>query len=211
MGLTNVVFNSVALVLSFTAVIISIASARRRATEARRANVMLFFSELGQRARTPDFLNAQEYVLTELGQFDPNLGLHGLPEPARDYALLVGYFYQDLGALVTTGVMDEDLAVALYYTNIKDVWHALEPYVRGETALRRSRGGAPIFGSFEHIAAYAESVSPDEIRSKFVRRSFPSAVVDAQTPFDGGVLREKRNLSDPASSSPPSVQAPKSE
>jgi hypothetical protein len=191
MSVANAIFDSVALLLSFTAVVISVISAHRQATAARRANVMSLFSALGQRARSPEFLEAQTYVQTSLDQYDPNLGLHGLPRPARDYALLVGYFYQDVGALVTTGVIDEDLAVAMYYTNIKDAWHALEPYIRGETKLRRSRGGGPIFGSFEHIAAYAESVSVDRVRSKFVRRSFPPAVVDAQPPVVDPTLGDR--------------------
>jgi hypothetical protein len=178
MSVANAIFNVAALAFSFMAILISAISARRQAADSRHANVILFMTELGQRTRSPDFRKAYEYVQTQLSQFDPTLGLFGLPEPARDHALLVGSFYQDVSTLVVTGVLDEDLAVIMYYTSIKEVWRALEPYILAERNIRRLRGTGSMYESFEHLAVYAESVPHEKVRQKLRRRSFPAAEVN---------------------------------
>jgi hypothetical protein len=178
MSAANAIFSVAALVFSFIAILISAISARRQTIDARRGNVISFLTELAQRARSQDFRKAEDYVLTQLSQFDPAVGVYGLPEPACDYALLVGGFYQDVGVLVVTGVLDEDLAVGMYYSGIKEVWRALEPFILSEREIRRLRGAGSFFGSFEHIAVYTESVPHEQVRQKFLRRSFPATEPD---------------------------------
>lgn len=134
--------------------------------------------------------------MTELSNYDSSLGIAKLPRPARDHVWQVGGFYQDLGVLVNTGVLDEDLAAALHYTGIKDTWRALEPYIRAEREHRRERTGGGIFGSFESLAAHVNSISYQEVLGKFVRRSFPShsapsrAVPCPAKPGDGDTMEE---------------------
>jgi hypothetical protein len=173
MNVASVTFNIAALLFSFTAILISAASARRQAVESRRSNMMSFMTELGQRTRSPEFRNAYDFILADLPQFDPALGIYGLPEAARSQVTLVGGFYQDLGTLVATGVLDEELVTTMYYTSIKTIWHALEPFILGERNLRRSRGVGGSYGYFEHLAVYADAMSPEEVGRKFHRRSFP--------------------------------------
>jgi hypothetical protein len=67
---------------------------------------MAYMTELGQLSRSRPFREARNYVLHKLQEFDPALGVYGLPEPACDHALLVGGFYQDIGALVVSGVIE---------------------------------------------------------------------------------------------------------
>jgi hypothetical protein len=191
----SAIFNITALIFSFAAVVISIISAQRQATDARRGNYISFISELGQRLRSPEFLSAQDYVLTQLSQFDPTLGIYGLPAPAREHVLLVGGFYQDLGVLVVTGVIDEKLAVAMYYSGIKEVWRSLEPYISGERKIRHSRGMGGMYGSFEHIAVYAETTPYEKLLQVFYRRrSFPLAEIGpVNTNGDGSASQKSEN------------------
>jgi hypothetical protein len=183
MGVGNVIFNVAALAFSFGAILISAISAQRQTADARRANYILFVSELGQRYRSGDFRKAQDYISTELSKFDPVLGIYNLPDPARGYVLLVGGFYQDLGLLALTGALNEDIAVATYYSGIKEAWLALEPYIRGERETRRSRGAGSMWGSFEHIAVYVESVPFDKVTRKLHRRRrFPAVEVKPVAP-----------------------------
>jgi hypothetical protein len=202
MSVANAIFSATALVLSFVAILVSVISARRQSADARLANVIMFMNELGQTIRSQVFLNAQDYVLTQLSQFDPSLGVYGLPEPAREYALRVGGFYQDLGVLVVNGVLDENLAVSLYYAGIKDVWRALEPYILGEREKRRLRGAGGMYGSFEHIAAYVESTPHEKVVQRFRRRRFPAFEVTPGAAV-GGTATASGDASRP--------QAPKAE
>jgi len=173
MSVAGSIFNIAALIFSFVAILISAASARRQTVESRRSNMMSFMTELGQRTRSPEFRNAYDYILTDLSKFDPALGIYALPEAERSQVTLVGGFYQDLGTLVVTGVLDEDLGTTMYYTSIKTMWHALEPFIHGERNLRRSRGVGGSYTNFEHLAVYADSMSPEDVGRKFHRRSFP--------------------------------------
>lgn len=182
MSVVSAIFNIAALLFSFVAILISAASARRQAVESRRSNMMSFMTELGQRTRSSEFRNAYDYILTDLPQFDPALGIYALPEAGRSQVVLIGGFYQDLGTLVVTGVLDEDLVTAMYYTSIKTMWHALEPFILGERNLRRSRGVGGSYTYFEHLAVYADSMSPEDVGRKFHRRSFPVIPVNPDGP-----------------------------
>lgn len=182
MSAANAIFNVAALAFSFLAIIVSVVSARRQTTDARRAMVISFITDLGQRTRSQHFREARDYVLTQLSQHDPALGIYGLPEPARDHVVLVGGFYQDVGTLTLTGVLDKDLAAAFYYTDIKDVWRALERYIIGERNKRQLRGGGSVFTAFEDLAFHVDSVSEKKLLRKFPRHSFHRTEVGPGAP-----------------------------
>jgi len=148
---------------------------------------MSYMTQLGRIVASPDFREAREYILTQLSQFDPALGVYGLPKPACDHALLVGGFYQDIGALAVQGVVDENLVIGMHFTGIKESWRALEPYIRGERELRRAKGYGSFFGSFEHLAVYVESIPHEKIQGRVQRRRFPEASVGKVQP--GGLSR----------------------
>jgi hypothetical protein len=183
MDMTTVTYNILALVFSLIAIIISAVSALRQTSDVRRSNLMLYMTEKGEFYRSKAYRNAHDYIITELSQFDPAVvGVYGLPEPAIDYVLLVGGFYQDIGTLVGTRVIQEDWAAALYYTGIKEMWHALEPYIQGERERRRAKALGNFWGSFEAIAAYVDSVLHEKVRRKFLHRRFSALSVGLVKP-----------------------------
>ncbi|MEU9734329.1 hypothetical protein [Streptomyces sp. NPDC048002] len=159
------------------AVVIAAASALRQASDTRRSNLLLYTLELGSRARAPEFKEAAEFVTTSLDGRDPAPGITGLPPAEREKVLLVGGFYQDLGMLVVTGVLEERIAVAIHYTGIKTVWRVLEPFIQAERRLLDERGAGGLWGAFEHLAVYVEATPYDEMRrmndKRFSRRRFP--------------------------------------
>lgn len=172
----NTAYSITALAFSFLAILVSVVSARRQTADVRRSNLMLYMTGRGEFVRSQAYREARDYIMTQLSQFDRvAFGVYGLPKPAIDYVLLAGGFYQDIGALVVTGVIEEDLAAALYYRGFREVWQALEPYIRGERELRRARGSGEFWGSFEHVAVYVNSVPHEKVRRKFLHRSFPFA------------------------------------
>jgi hypothetical protein len=185
MDMTTAVYSTIALVFSLVAIVISVVSALRQTSDVRRSNLMLYMTEKGQFYRSKSYRKARDYIITELPQFDPAaVGVYGLPEPAIDHVLLVGGFYQDIGTLAVTRVIQEDLAAALYYTGVKEMWQALEPYIQGERAIRQAKGLGSFWGSFEDIAAYVNSVPHEQVRRKFLRRRFPASPVGLARPTD---------------------------
>ncbi|MFJ4988038.1 hypothetical protein ACIP9H_30060 [Streptomyces sp. NPDC088732] len=173
MNAMNTVFNAVALSFSLLALLVSAVSARRQAEDVRRTNLLLFVVELSAAARAPEFRESLEYVRDRMGGHDPAAGVTGLPRPARDHAHRAGGFYQELGVLVVTGVIDEDKAVAMHYTGIKETWRALEPFVRAERQRLAAREGGGFWGSFEHLAVYTARTPYSDLGARFPRRRFP--------------------------------------
>lgn len=176
-SLNDAFFNVVTLAVALVAGVIAAASSLRQASDTRRTNLLVYTAELGSRTRTPEFREAMDFVRTSLGAYDPVSGISDLPSPAREHLLLVGGFYQDLGMLVVTGVIEEDIAIAVHYTGIKASWRAMEPFIRMERRRLDEQQGGGLYGSFEHLAVYTEAVPYDrmraEINRKFPRRRFP--------------------------------------
>lgn len=167
-------YDAITLALSLLAILIATISIMQQGSGVRRSNLMIYMTEKGEFFRSKEYREAWSYIITELSEFNPaTVGVYDLPEPAIDYVLLVGGFYQDIGLLVVTGVIQEDLAAALYYRGIKEAWRTLEPYIRGERELRGAKGVGNFWGSFEDIAAYVDSVPHEKVRRKFLRRRFP--------------------------------------
>jgi hypothetical protein len=176
-NLTSALFNAAALGFSLAAVLVAVLSGRRQASDVRRSNLLLYMIDMGARRWTPGFIEARDFVMTRLSEHDPAVGISGLPTPARDCVFEVGGFYQDIGSLVVNGVVDEDFVIAMHYTGIKDIWRALEPYIYAEREHLRERGAGSLFGSFEHLAVYVETVPADEVigavADRLHRRKFP--------------------------------------
>lgn len=192
----NALFDAATLGFSLAAIIVSVVSSRRQSANDQRSNLLAFLVGIGGRNRSPEFRDAQDYILTELSNYDPSLGVTKLPRPARDHVWQVGGFYQDLGVLVNTGIINEDLAAALHYTGIKETWRSLEPYIQAERERRRERTGGGLFSSFESLAAYVNTVPHQQVLDKFVRREFPSRpapsrdTARAATPDDGNTKED---------------------
>ncbi|GAA3155224.1 hypothetical protein ACFQ0X_43385 [Streptomyces rectiviolaceus] len=173
MDATSAAVNVLALAFSLSAVIVAVLSAQRQASDTRRTNWLIFIGEMMARSRTPAFREARDYLLVSLQEHNRALGVTRLPSPARDHIFLVGSYYQDLGVLVVSGVIDEDMAVAIHYTGIKSVWRAIQPYVLAEREHRSAQEGGGFFGAFEHLAVYTETVPYETISKRFPQRYFP--------------------------------------
>lgn len=176
-------YDAITLSFSLVAILIAMISIMQQGSSVRRSNLMIYMTEKGEFFRSKDYRKAWDYILNELSRFDPAVvGVYDLPEPAIDYVLLVGGFYQDIGLLVVTEVIQKDLAAALYYRGIKEAWHVLEPYIHGERELRGTKGMGSFWGSFEDIAAYVNSIPHEKARRKFLRRRFSVPVAGSVKP-----------------------------
>jgi hypothetical protein len=144
----------------------------------RSGNQIAAFNELRETTQKPDFQDAQQFVQTQLESNlqDPALR-HQLEHPrARTeevapviaLATTVGNFYEGMGALVRTGLVDKDLVLDIYSDRVIGAWENLAPV----TSIVRRRVGDALWENFEYltvlsedfIAAYPKGTYPAGVR-----------------------------------------------
>lgn len=172
MSTMNSIYNDAVLFLSLIAILVTVMSVQRQAANVRQSNFMLFTNQMGRVRRSSEFRDAEDYIVNELHNYNPRNGIRGLPSPARDHALLVGDFYQDVGTLVVRGTLEKNLMIAIFYTHIKEAWRALEPFVLVERDLLQSSCGGHLYGSFEGLARDIDKISIDKVRERYLRHAF---------------------------------------
>jgi hypothetical protein len=188
-SITALIFSFLAVISSFLAITVSVRSARQQSADVRRSNLMIFINEKVALHRSPEYQEASNYIRAELPKIDPARGVYDLPTPAREHVLLVGGFYHDLGTLALTGVLEQDLVVALFYANIKEMWRILDPYIRRERDVWKSKNAGDFWPSFEHLAVYVDTVSHEKVCEKYWGRRlrFPATPQEATPPGDPSV------------------------
>jgi hypothetical protein len=96
--------------------------------------------EAFREARTDEWFEAFDWVRLNLArEHSPELGLSGLPEDARRHLRKVGFFYDNLGVLVASGVVPEDLVLGFFGPGMATGWHAIRPYFEVEGKARGLR------------------------------------------------------------------------
>lgn len=125
---------------------------------ARGSNQIAALDELREAFQSREFAEAQTFVDTRIGELvkDPAFRYQWANRAARtdeflaqiQYIRLIGNYFEDVGALILAGLLDADLAIPIYGTDIVRAWDALEPV----TAVGRRRGGAAIWENFEYAA-----------------------------------------------------------
>lgn len=125
---------------------------------ARGSNQIAALDELREAFQSREFSEAQSFVDTRVGELvkDPAFRYQWANRAARtdeflaqiQYVRLIGNYFEDVGALILAGLLDADLAIPIYGTDIVRAWDALEPI----TAIGRRRGGAAIWENFEYAA-----------------------------------------------------------
>ena len=126
-----------ALAVSVVALVVSATLAARQVRLLRDANhlpaIVDLFSEFRNVALHNDFYYVTEQLRKE---HDPQLGLSGLPEPAKSAAYNVAYYFNTLALMVGFGVFDDRrLFVTAIRQRIVSAWGALKPYVLAERSL----------------------------------------------------------------------------
>lgn len=162
--------NLVALVISLAALVISMLLTLRQLRLANSENHLPVVLDTFKETRVPAWFEAQEYVLNELAKdHKPDCGYRGLPEQARSRATVVGTFYDDLGKLVAHGMIEQNLVIGSYGTNIVRLWDALAPYVYTE----RRKHGLNFWIYFEDLAARTAATHPSVVYADLRLRSRP--------------------------------------
>ena len=129
---------------------------------ARGSNQIAALNELQDASQTRQYEEAQHSVSTELaGKLkDPEFRYQLVNRAARTVENrafmgkinLVGNFYEHLGLLVKTGLIDRELALDFWSGTTPLAWEALAPYL----AIARRSAGDATWENFEFLAVLSQ-------------------------------------------------------
>ncbi len=140
-----VIVGIVALAVSAVSLGVSTFLALRQTALLKSSNLLPIVMELLAEFRNAEFHDRYRFVVEKLREeYEPELGISGLPKPARCAVLDIAYYFQTFVALEGFGIMRE--AKMLRNLNARtilnfraiEVWGCIEPYVLAERA--RSSG-----------------------------------------------------------------------
>lgn len=154
--------NTLATLGTFVVIAATAIAAIVQLSHARSSNQIAALNELRETMETPDFQNAQQFVMAGLQTRvrDPAFRHQYFDRSARtDDAWLqfakvnrVGNFFETLGTLVKAGMVDRDLTLDILSGNIAQGWALLAPMI----AIARRREGAGLWENFEYIAVLSQ-------------------------------------------------------
>jgi hypothetical protein len=129
---------------------------------ARTSNQIAALNELREMMEQSEFRVAQQFVITELPSklLDPAFRYQISAVSARtgeNQALIaklrtIGNYYEGMGVLVKSGLVDPELALDMWSDNIRMAWERLSPVA----AIDRRSGGDSSWENFEYVTVLAQ-------------------------------------------------------
>jgi hypothetical protein len=170
----SLIGNAVTAGVSILALAVSSWILFRQTKYTRDSNHVQVVRELLREFRTPGFIASLDYVRQRLAkEHDPSRGISGLPNPAREHVLNIGYYYQSLGILVKFNISDSRTFILTMGRQITAAWQAVAPYVYAE----REQGvpGVYSLSFFEDLAVKSSALTHEEALRVLKLRRFPRA------------------------------------
>lgn len=141
---------------TFIVIAASAVAALMQLRHMRSGNAISLLTSYNNEFDTQEFQLAFAYVRSELPERikdDTVLNeLAAAPPFLGEYAAIrtIANFFEDMGAFVLTGLLDERIVCTLYSENVTSAWNAIAPV----TALLRAKLDTPsIWENFEYFAA----------------------------------------------------------
>jgi hypothetical protein len=128
----------------------------------RGSNQIVALNELRETTETAEFRAAQLFVQTELSSKlrDPAFRYQVANAAARTEenksliakAMMIGNFYEGMGVLVKNGLVEAELAIAMWWWLATNFWEILSPF----TAIARRVRGATGWENFEYLTVLSQ-------------------------------------------------------
>jgi hypothetical protein len=125
---------------------------------ARSSNHIAALNELRETMETPQFQAAQHFIDTQLTAALQNPAFRyslATPEartdemrPLWEHLRAIGNFYEGMGVLVKTGLVDRELVSQIWADQVNTAWEKLGPVA----AIARRRTGDALWENFEYLA-----------------------------------------------------------
>lgn len=150
----------ISLILSTVSLMAAAYVGVKQYTVQKKSNNLPATWELLAQWQKPELIEAFDFIMTELDNYDPEKGLTGLPSEARARVLNVAYFLQHVAMLIVLDVIDERAFTAFLRARTVAAWEKTGPFILKERAVNPASG--PEFMSlFEAFAAKARLFSPE--------------------------------------------------
>ncbi|MER6789533.1 hypothetical protein ABT330_33800 [Streptomyces sp. NPDC000658] len=154
-------FNLVATGLSAVALLVTLYSAVSQTGLQLRSNQLPALDLLAD-FRSAEFHERYSFVTQRLlAEYDPALGLSGLPNDVRRQVYDIVYYYQNIGVLRLADIVDDEM-VALLRIRVVKVWEAVAPFVLREREVMGTDGRYLLRG-LEDMAHEARHMPQDII------------------------------------------------
>jgi hypothetical protein len=163
----------------FTAVVITLTAiaALWQLHHMRRSNQIAVLSDLFERLSAPEFVSARQFVFSGLPEKmqDPAFRHQVVSRAARSgentqliaNAIIVGSYFEEMGLLAKTQLVDRDLLCDMHSDGIVIAWDALSEF----TAIVREAEGKAAFENFEYLTVLAK-----DWLAKYPSGSYPANV-----------------------------------
>jgi hypothetical protein len=174
---------------TFVVIAASAAAALMQIRHMRSGNAISLLTAYNNEFDTQDFQLAFAYVRTELPQRikdDTVMNeLAAAPPFIGEYAAIrtIANFFEDMGAFVLTGLLDERIVCTLYSENVTSAWKSIAPV----TALLRTKLDSPsIWENFEYLAMRATA-----FMQRYPNGTYPGSL--ARMPLDDALVHRWKN------------------
>ena len=155
-----------AVIISIVAVATSVILGGRTLTLARHSNAMPVLIDLLREHRSKRLADARQFVYFDLSKCDLSLGLGGLPEDKKALVRDLGWFYDNLGALVAHGVIDIAPVSGYMGQSVLLNWEKMQPLIKAERKKRQDSYDPERWQVyFENLYHLIREQSPEKARS----------------------------------------------
>jgi len=154
--------NTLATLGTFVVIAATAMAAMLQLRHARSSNQIAALNELRETTETPEFMEASHFVQGGLAAKlqDPAFRYQVAVRSARTdetraliaKANLIGNFFESMGTLVKTGLIDKELALQIWDGVTVQAWEHLAPYL---AILRRSASDV-LWEKFEYLTVLAQ-------------------------------------------------------
>lgn len=162
-----------------------------RQARAARSQVVVSFVPFLAKVSDPSFIADVQYVRTQLsGKFPDATPVSELPKATRTCIGTVVNYFDQLGVLVSFGVLDEEIVIGYLGNLLDEVWRALQPHIASERRKRQSALGRreSISGSYlafyEDLLVRALEEPPPVVQKRMKLRKLPTTY-GSRTPHQG--------------------------
>jgi hypothetical protein len=150
----------------------------------RGSNQIVALNELRETTETAEFRAAQLFVQTELSSKlrDPAFRYQVANTAARTEenksliakAMMIGNFYEGMGVLVKNGLVDAEIAIAMWWWIATNFWEILSPF----TAIARRVRGSTGWENFEYLTVLSQDWAAAHPEGSYPARKRRLAVKD---------------------------------
>lgn len=126
-----------AVIISIVALAASVLIGWKALTLSRQSNTMPVLIDLFREHRSQRLADARQFVHHQLTEYDLTKGLSELPEEKQTLVRELAWFYDNLGALVTHGIIDVSPVSGYLGVSVLTTWEKMQPLIEAERITRQ--------------------------------------------------------------------------